>query len=116
MPPHLVWNNKSNNYAWKSYLGRKYKPGDETIPQYAAASRRTDLSGLPPCYILIGDLDLFHEECKEYATRLEEYGVETKLDEIVGGFHGMMSMDLNDQPIVDAWKRCHAFSKKYMFD
>ena len=116
MPPHLVWNHKSNSYAWKSYLGRKYKPGDEMIPKYAAASRRTDLSGLPPCYILIGDLDIFHEESKDYATRLEEHGVEIELDEILGGFHGIMSNNLKDQPIVDAWERCHAFSKKYMFD
>jgi len=116
MPPHLVWNHKSNSYAWKSYLGRKYKPGDEMIPKYAAASRRTDLSGLPPCYILIGDLDIFHEESKDYATRLDEHGVEIELDEIVGGFHGIMSNNLKDQPIVDAWARCHAFSKKYIFD
>ena len=118
MPPHLVWNNKSNIYGWQSYLGRKYKPGDKNIPKYAAASRREDLSGLPPCYIVVGDLDLFHDECTVYARRLKDAGVETEFDEIKGGFHAMMSSGKIEQPkpVADAWERCQAFGKKFLFD
>jgi len=60
--------NASNQYAWKSYFGKKHNPGDEDVPQYASAAiGGEDLSNLPPCYILVGELDLFHDECIKYS-------------------------------------------------
>merc|ERR1740129_63326 len=32
------------------------EPGDELLPEYASASRREDLSGLPPAYVQVGDV------------------------------------------------------------
>nr|WP_244977276.1 alpha/beta hydrolase fold domain-containing protein [Deinococcus humi] len=45
-----------NLEAWSWYLG-----GQEADP-YAASSRAQDLSGLPPIFIDVGELDLFRDE------------------------------------------------------
>mmetsp|Transcript_2522 Transcript_2522/g.5355 ORF Transcript_2522/g.5355 Transcript_2522/m.5355 type:complete len:347 (+) Transcript_2522:241-1281(+) len=116
LPPHLVWNNKSNMYAWSSYLGPSHEPGDENLPKYASASRRNDLSGLPPAYIEVGDLDLFRTECIEYARRLKDDGVETEFVETKGAFHGFMSLGRDEQPIVESWERFQTFGKKFLLD
>ena len=55
---------------------------------YAAAARATDLSGLPPAYIPVGDLDLFLDENINYAQRLLAAGVPTELHVYPGGYHG----------------------------
>lgn len=112
--PHLVWNNKSNYYAWSCYLGPNHKPGDENLPKYASASRREDLAQLPPAWIQVGDLDLFREECVEYSRRLQNHGVQTELVLTKGGFHGMMAMGTNEQPIVEVWDSLHGFGKEYL--
>lgn len=114
LPPHLTWNFRENAYAWSCYLGPGHEPGDETLPEYASASRRTDLSGLPPAFILVGDLDLFHAECVDYARRLKDDGVETELVEIKGGFHGMMTLPQSDdiRPVVEGWERFLTFAQK----
>ena len=114
--PHLVWNNKSNKYAWSSYLGLGHEPGDEHLPKYSSAARRKDLSGLPPAWILVGNLDLFHTECIEYARRLKADGVETELAEAKGSFHGFMTYGKEEQPIVKGWEKFRDFGKKFLVD
>lgn len=116
LPPHLNWNIKSNVYGWSSYLGPDHKPGDENLPKYASASRRGDLSNFPPAHIQVGDLDLFHKECKEYARRLKDDGVETEFVEIKGGFHGMLALGKDEGPIVEVWERFQVFGEKFLFD
>ena len=54
----------------------------------AATKRATNLQGLPPAYISVGDLDLFLDEDIEYAQRLLQAGVPTELHVYVGGIHG----------------------------
>lgn len=81
-----VWTPKSNRYGWSSYLGDAVAgPG---VSPYAAAARREDLTGLPPAWIGVGTLDLFHDEDAEYARRLSDSGVPCDLDVIPGAFHG----------------------------
>ncbi|MEZ4733254.1 MAG: alpha/beta hydrolase [Caldilineaceae bacterium] len=80
-----VWNRQSNLLAWKAYLGRD--PDDEVSP-YAAATRATDLTGLPPAYIPVGEFDLFLDEDIAYAQRLLQAGVPTELHIYRGCFHG----------------------------
>ena len=70
---HFVWNNRANRFGWSSYL--QQPPGSETIPPYASAARRGDLSGLPPAWIYTTEIELFHDEVAEYARRLSEAGV-----------------------------------------
>ena len=57
-------------------------------PEYAAQARRADLAGLPPAWVGVGELDLFHDEDVDYAERLKAYGVPCELVTIPGMYHG----------------------------
>lgn len=81
-----VWMPGSNRFGWSAYLGQE--PGGEGISPYAAPARRTELSGLPPAWIGVGTLDLFHQEDVDYARRLNASGVPCELYLVPGAFHG----------------------------
>ena len=81
-----VWNRESNRLGWKAYLGRD--GGGADVSPYAAATRATDLSNLPPTYISVGTLDLFVDENIDYAQRLIQAGVPTELHVYPSAFHG----------------------------
>jgi acetyl esterase/lipase len=83
---HFVWNNRSNRVGWSSYLGSA--TGSATLPPYAAAARRDDVSGLPPTWMYTSDIELFHDEDLAYARRLESAGVDTTLEIVSGAPHG----------------------------
>lgn len=83
---HWVWNNRSNRVGWTAYLG--IAPGADQLPPYAAAARRTDLTGLAPAYIAVGDIELFRAEDEDYARRLERSGVPVTVDLVPGAPHG----------------------------
>ena len=57
-------------------------------PEYAAPARRTDLTGLPPAWVGVGDLDLFYDEDVEYAEKLRACGVPCTLVTVSGMYHG----------------------------
>lgn len=80
-----LWTAKSNRYAWSAYLGAAVAGPD--VSPYAAAARREDLSGLPPAWIGVGTLDLFHDENVDYARRLNDSGVPCELHIVPGAFH-----------------------------
>jgi acetyl esterase/lipase len=73
-------------FAWTAYLGRE--PRMSEAPSYAAPSRRTDLAGLPPAWIGVGDLDLLCPENIAYAERLKASGVPCELVTVPGMYHG----------------------------
>jgi acetyl esterase/lipase len=81
-----MWNREANRLGWRAYLGRD--GGGADVSPYAAASRATDLTNLPPAYIPVGALDLFVDENIEYAQRLIQAGVPTELHVYPGAFHG----------------------------
>jgi acetyl esterase/lipase len=83
-----VWNTPANEVGWRSYLGAAY--GTDDIPAYAAPARATDLAGLPPAFICVGDLDLFLDEDLAYAARLIHAGVPVELHVYPGAPHGFM--------------------------
>jgi acetyl esterase/lipase len=85
-----IWNPAANEFGWRSYLGPLH--GSDTIPAYAAASRATDLSGLPPGYILVGTIDGFRDEDVDYAARLNQAEVPTELHVYAGAPHGFDNM------------------------
>jgi len=85
LPDTILWTREANLIGWRSYLG--CKPGGDNVFCYAAASRAEDLTGLPPAFIAVGDLDLFAEEDVEYARRLINAGVPTELHVYPGGCH-----------------------------
>jgi acetyl esterase/lipase len=81
-----LWNNRSNRFGWQSYTG--LAPGSPGITGLAAPARCDDLSGLPPAWVGVGTLDLFHDEDLAYAERLRAAGVECAAVEVPGAFHG----------------------------
>lgn len=79
-----VWNREKNIFAWEAYLGSGNK---EDVSPYAAAARAEDLSGLPPMYTYVGELDLFRDETIDYAARLMRAGVPAEIHVYPGCFH-----------------------------
>jgi len=80
--PPSTWNRETSLHAWSLYTE------EEGASAYAAAARATDLSGLPPAYIMCGDLDLFLDENIAYANRLRSSGVPVELAIYPGAPHG----------------------------
>ncbi|MBU3707027.1 MAG: alpha/beta hydrolase, partial [Mycobacterium sp.] len=76
-----LWNTARNRIGWSSYLG-------SADPAVAAPARRDDLAGLPPAWLGVGTLDLFHDEDMAYAARLQAAGVACDVHEVPGAFHG----------------------------
>ncbi|WNG20375.1 alpha/beta hydrolase [Cystobacter fuscus] len=83
---HRAWNQGSNVFGWRSYLGRE--PGGAQVPAHAAPARREELSGLPPAWLGVGTCDLFHDEDLAYARRLDAAGVPCDVAVVPGAFHG----------------------------
>lgn len=82
---HYLWDNRSNLVGWSAYLGAP--PGRPTAPDYAVPARRADLTGLPPAWIGVGDIELFHDEDRRYADALAAAGVPTVLAVVPGAPH-----------------------------
>jgi acetyl esterase/lipase len=80
-PNHRLWTQSANQFAWESYLG-------SADPNVAVPARRQDLAGLPPAWVGVGTLDLFHDEDVAYAERLRAAGVPCDLEVVDGAFHG----------------------------
>lgn len=68
-----VWNNVSNVFAWKAYIGDAV--GTDRATAYMAPARADDLSGLPPTYTCVSTLDPFRDDTIRYAQRLAQAGV-----------------------------------------
>jgi acetyl esterase/lipase len=81
----ILWTPRSNAFAWGAYLGAV--PGSVEPPPYAVPARREDLGGLPPTWIGVGDLDLFHDEDLEYARRLQKADVPVTVRVEPGMYH-----------------------------
>lgn len=79
------WNTKRNRRAWRRYLREAY--GTDIVSCYAAPARRTDYTGLPPCYTFVGDIEPFYCETADYVRRLREAGVEANIDVYPDWFH-----------------------------
>jgi acetyl esterase/lipase len=77
-----IWGAESNVFGWRSYLGDLY--GSDDVPAYAAATRATSLSGLPPSCVVVGSIDGFRDEDVDYAMRLNQAGVPCELHVVAG--------------------------------
>jgi len=78
-----IWNRQNNIVAWNMYLGGK----TDDVSPYAAPARAENLTGLPPTYTCIGQLDLFRDETIEYVARLAQAGVDVEFHLYPGGYH-----------------------------
>tara|TARA_B110000977_G_scaffold1180_1_gene1721 strand:+ start:15134 stop:16069 length:936 start_codon:yes stop_codon:yes gene_type:complete len=82
---HPIWKRSTSFNAWEMYLDGI--PGKQASP-YAAATRATDLTGLPPAYICVGSEDLFRDENIDYAQRLMAADVPCEFSIFPGLYHG----------------------------
>ena len=109
MRPFLTWTCEQNAMAWAAYLGVGNPwtddaltcaanlakasaigsgPGAGTAATYAIPARAASLMGLPSSYIDVGGLDLFAEECVQFAARLARDQVDFDLHVFSGVPHG----------------------------
>jgi acetyl esterase/lipase len=88
---HRIWNNATNRYAWRAFLG--IEPGSQTTPPYSVPARRAVHPGSPPTWIGVGDIDLFHDEDMAYASALRAAGIPVTTDVVPGVPHGFESWD-----------------------
>ena len=95
----LLWSNTSNRYAWSAYLG--HAAGDDDVRPYAVPARRLDMSGLPPAWIGVGDIDLFHDEDVAYAERLRAAHVPCDLHVVPGMYHAAERFSARAPSMVD---------------
>ena len=72
-----VWNTRRNHMAWKVYLR---KAAHSKVPPYAAPSRQTDYSDLPPAYTFVGDGEPFYCETLTYIENLRKAGIHAEVD------------------------------------
>ncbi len=76
-----AWDRAANLQAWEWFLGGRPADG------YAAPARCPDLSGLPPVFLDVGDVDLFRDEDVDFAQRLAQAGVPVELHVYPGAYH-----------------------------
>ena len=78
----------------------------------AAPTRATDLSGLPPAYTYVGDIEPFYCETLSYIEGLEAAGVEASMDVYPRWFHAYDML----LPFMPASKEVTArFEERYLF-
>lgn len=100
----LIWTPANNVAAWEWYLGHPVRQFGSR--PYTSAARRHDLTGLPPAWIGVGDIDLFHDEDLDYARRLTEAGVPVQVLVVPGMAHGMDMLPAAPmQAFRDSWTR-----------
>lgn len=83
--PYLTWSLADNNTAWFALLGDRR--GTEHLPSFLAPAREKDLSGLPPTYLELCELDLFFDEGFEYLQSLVGAGVRVDAQVLKGTPH-----------------------------
>lgn len=98
---HRVWPNPLNAIGWRAYLGKE--PGSDEVPAYAVPARRADLSGLPPAWIGVGDIDLFYQEDRLYGERLAAAGTTVSFKTVPGAPHGF-----------ESWARTSAIAQAFI--
>lgn len=85
---HPVWPRQTSMNAWDMYL-----KGQES--EYASATRATNLTNLAPAFISVGAVDLFRDECINYAKCLATAGVDAVSKVYAGMYHSGEVGDLS---------------------
>lgn len=71
---------------WHDYLTNEPNGGD----YYALPLRCSNLSGLPPAYVLTAEHDPLRDEGNLYAQSLAKAGVPTQMRCVMGSIHGFV--------------------------
>jgi acetyl esterase/lipase len=80
-----VFDGWASREGFQALLGQRW--GTAEVDAYAVPSRATDLAGMPPTWIDVGELDALRDEAIDYASRLLQAGVATDLHVTRGCFH-----------------------------
>jgi triacylglycerol lipase len=80
-----LWHLQAQRMCWRAYLGPL---AGRDVPPTAAPGRATDLSGVAPAFLAIGDVDAYLGENLQYAARLSASGVPVELHVYPGVIHG----------------------------
>ena len=94
---------------FQDYLGESGSPSDP-----AASPIHADLTGLPPMYFGVGEIDTTRDDSTRMAARAGAVGVSATLEieaEMVHGFHGLCGMF---PEATDAVQRAGAFVKRHI--
>ena len=103
------WNTRLNHMGWKAYLGGQW---GRDVPPYAAPSRQTDYTGLPPAYTFVGDIEPFYCETLSYIDDLNKAGIEAHVDVYPNCFHAFDML----MPFRKVSKQAAAeFERRYLY-
>jgi acetyl esterase/lipase len=80
-----VFDGWASEEGWRALLGERW--ATEGVEPAAAPARSEDLSGLPPAWIDVGELDSLRDESISYALRLMQAGIATDLHVYPAVFH-----------------------------
>jgi acetyl esterase/lipase len=100
--PFLTWTYDDNVTGWSALLGETV--GTDDVPAFAAPARAFDVSGLPPTYVDVGELDIFRDEDITYARRLAGSGTPVELHVHPGAPHAFEAF----APDADVSRRARA--------
>ncbi|MFI1335273.1 alpha/beta hydrolase [Streptomyces sp. NPDC020845] len=100
--PFALWTYDNNHTGWHALLGDTI--GGPDVPAHAAPARADDLSGLPPAYVEVGELDIFRDEDIVYARRLAATGTSVELHVHPGCPHAFDQL----APQIDVVQRARA--------
>lgn len=84
--PLVTWSWDDSWTGWNALL--RDEAGSDSVSQYAAPARARDLRGLPATFIDVGTLDIFFDESRVYAEKLEAAGVDVEYQLYQGVPHG----------------------------
>lgn len=79
-----IWDSQNSIDMWNHYIGTDRS----NVSPYASPARATDLSGLPPAYVMTAEHDPLRDEALIYAMRLMQAGVQVELHNYPGTVHG----------------------------
>lgn len=99
-----IWDRAANLVAWDAVLVGQ--AGSDDIDGYRAPARASDLTGLPPTFIAVAELDVFRDEDLTFAVRLVSDGVPTELHLYPGAYHAWDRFAPESglsQALTDAW-------------
>lgn len=91
---------KGMQWFWRNYLS---SPNDGADP-YASPLRASDLSNLPPAFVMTAEFDPLLDEGREYAEKLRSAGVAVEFRTYQGMIHGFLGAEAM-QDAMDAVRR-----------
>ena len=73
-----IWTKQLNQIGWTSLKKDQEIPEKEMLYYSPAMASVEELKGLPDTFIIVGSLDLFVNECLDYANKLIQAGISTE--------------------------------------